>query len=131
MSTAARMSSSSACEYCISRSSLRLPSTDFQRGHGRTRSALGRLAVTEGLDQRVARQEVTHRLAQGPAALAMHQSYARQAREKGIVEIFLDAVTRFVRRLSQQHDLAGDRAGGGPAEGVAGLRNPSRAGPRP
>src|SRR5262252_6462742 len=111
MSTAARMSSSSACEYCISPSSLRPLSTDFQRGHGRSGSALRRLTVAEGLDQGVACQEIAHRLAQGPAALAMDQSYARQAREEGVVEIFLDAVPCLVGRLSQQHDLARDRPG--------------------
>src|SRR5262249_27588393 len=113
MSTAARMSSSSVCEYCISRSSSLPSSTDLQRGHGRSRSALGRLTVTEGIDQGVARQQIAHRLAQGPAALAMHQSYARQAREKGIVEIFLDAVPGLVGRLSKQQDLAGDGTGEG------------------
>src|SRR5438094_271631 len=111
MSTAARMSSSSVCEYCISRGSSW--SADLQRGHGRACSALGRLTVAERLDQRVTREQVADGLAEGAAALAMHQSYARQAREKGVVEIFLDSIARLVGRLSKEQDLGGNRAGGG------------------
>src|SRR5215831_21247003 len=48
----------------------------------------------------------------------MYQSYAREASEKGVVEIFLDAVACLVGGLSQEHDLAVDRAGGGHAEGA-------------
>src|SRR5205823_10448117 len=54
----------------------------------------------------------------------MDQSYAWEAREKGIVEIFLDAVPRLVAGLSQQQDLGSDRAGCG----GAGLR--AERGPR-
>src|SRR5262245_3585335 len=121
MSTAARMSSSSACEYCI------LP--DLQRGHRRPRAALRRLAVAERLDQRVPGQEVAHRLSEGAAALAMYQSYAREAREKGVVEIFLDAVARLVGGLSQQHDLTGHRPLRGP-DRVAASRSQSPRHPR-
>src|SRR5438128_2672946 len=109
MSTAARMSSSSVCEYCISRGSSW--SADLQRGHGRACSTLGGLTVAERLDQRVTREQVADGLAEGAAALAMHQSYARQAREKGVVEIFLDSIPRLVGRLSKQQDLGGDGAG--------------------
>src|SRR5438128_12023307 len=110
MSTAARMSSSSVCEYCISRWSSW--SADLQRGHGRARSALGGLTVAERLDQGVTREQVADGLAEGAAALAMNQSYARQAREEGVVEIFLDSIPRLVGRLSKQQDLGGDGAGG-------------------
>src|SRR2546425_281720 len=43
----------------------------------------------------------------------MNQSYAGQACEKGVVQIFLDSVARLVRRLTQQQNLGSDRAGGG------------------
>src|SRR5207245_10010583 len=109
MSTAARMSSSSVCDYCISRWSSW--SADLQRGHGRARSALGGLTVAERLDQGVTREQVADGLAEGAAALAMNQSYARQAREEGVVEIFLDSIPRLVGRLSKQQDLGGDGAG--------------------
>src|SRR5438093_538313 len=111
MSTAARMSSSSVCEYCIRRGSSW--SADLQCGHGRACSTLGRLTVAERLDQRVTREQVADGLAEGAAALAMHQSYARQAREEGVVELFLDSIARLVGRLSKEQDLGGDRAGGG------------------
>src|SRR5207245_7110932 len=123
MSTAARMSSSSVCEYCISRGSSW--SADLQRGHGRACSTLGRLTVAERLDQRVTREQVADGLAEGAAALAMHQSYARQAREKGVVEIFLDSIARLVGRLSKEQDLGGNRAGGG-RDGTAAERAPRR-----
>jgi len=50
----------------------------------------------------MAGEEVADRLAEGAAALPMDQSYAGQAREKGVVQIFLDPVARFVRRLPEQ-----------------------------
>ena len=87
---------------------MRSASPDLQRGHGRTSSAFGRLAVTERLDQGMAGQKITDRLAQGATALAMNQSYAREAREKGVVEIFLDPIARLVGRLPEQQDLARD-----------------------
>src|SRR5207249_5691170 len=89
---------------------LHLP--DLQRGHGRSRSALRWLTVAERLDQRVTGQEVADRLSERAATLPMDQSYAREARKKGIVEIFLDAVPRLVAGVSQQQDLGSDRAGG-------------------
>src|SRR5437867_12280881 len=98
---------------------LHLP--DLQRGHGRSRSALRWLTVAERLDQRVTGQEVADRLSERAATLPMDQSYAREARKKGIVEIFLDAVPRLVAGVSQQQNLGSDRAGGGCVGGVAGL----------
>src|SRR5262245_42336838 len=44
----------------------------------------------------------------------MYQSYAREAREKSVVEIFLDTVARLVGGLSQEHDLTGHRPLRGP-----------------
>src|SRR5262245_6787757 len=117
MSTADRMSSSTACEYCINRSSVRSSSADLQCGHGRARSALVGLTVAERLDQRMAGQEIANGLAKGAAALAMHQSYARQASKEGIIEIFLDSITRLVSRLAEQQDLGRDGTRGRRREG--------------
>src|SRR5207245_8807791 len=124
MSTAARMSSSSVCEYCISRGSSW--SADLQRGHGRACSTLGGLTVAERLDQRVTREQVADGLAEGAAALAMHQSYARQAREKGVVEIFLDSIARLVGRLSKEQNLGGDGAGLRTEGGTRTVADPDR-----
>src|SRR5206468_12907458 len=103
-------------------------SADIQCGHGRACSTLGRLTVAERLDQRVTREQVADGLAEGAAALAMHQSYARQAREEGVVEIFLDSIARLVGRLSKEQDLGGDRAGGGRG-GAAGPEGDPGGGP--
>src|SRR2546430_8646319 len=71
------------------------------------------LAVPKGIDEGVAGEEVTHRLAEGARALAMDQSDARQARDERVVQVLLDGVAGLVRRAPEQEQFGGNRAGGG------------------
>ena len=52
-----------------------------------------RIAVAEGIDQRVRREEITDGLAEGTAPLAVNDPHRGEAGEERVVQVLLQAVS--------------------------------------
>src|SRR5262245_14194840 len=63
--------------------------------------------------ERVHAQHVLHGLPERAGALAVNDAHGRESRQEGVVQIFLEEVTRFVSGSPDQVELAGHRRAAG------------------